>query len=36
MNAVSGEITSVYTIGRSSPWHVYGSIDEIMGKIERA
>jgi hypothetical protein len=36
MNTVSGELTAVYTIGRSSPWHVYGSIDEIMGKIERA
>jgi hypothetical protein len=36
MNTVSGELTAVYTIGRDSPWHVYGSIDEIMGKIEKA
>ena len=31
----SGEFTSVYAIGRSSPWHVYGSIDEVMEKIKR-
>jgi hypothetical protein len=36
MNTDSGELTAVYTIGRNSPWHVYGSIDEIMEKIEKA
>jgi hypothetical protein len=36
MNTDSGELTAVYTIGRNSPWHVYGSIDEIMEKMERA
>jgi hypothetical protein len=36
MNTASGELTAVYTIGRDSPWHVYGSIDEVMWKIERA